>query len=214
MNKTALVAGATGAVGQKLLPLLLDSPDYDRIKVLGRRPPETRHAKLEFVATDFSDLPALGAQLQADDVYCCLGTTQGKAGRAGLEQVDHDYVLALAQAALLQGARQFLVVSSIGASTTSPSFYSRIKGRMEQDVAALGYPALHIVQPSLLLGDRSESRPGEHFAQKLSPLLSPLLAGPWRKYRPITVDAVAQALLTLSRRPYEGRQLHTLPLAD
>ena len=211
-SKTALIAGATGAVGQQLLPLLLASPDYDRVKVIGRRPPPVTHAKLVAVTSDFSDLAALGDQLAADDVYCCLGTTQGKAGKEGLEKVDHDYVLALAQAALAQGARQFLVVSAIGASAHSPSFYSRVKGRMEQGLAALGYPSLRIVQPSLLMGPREEHRPGEAFAQKLSPLLSPLLAGPLAKYRPITTQAVAEALLTLSRRPYQGTRIHTLPL--
>ncbi|MDM4770516.1 NAD(P)H-binding protein [Solimonas sp. SE-A11] len=211
-SKTALLAGATGAIGQQLLPLLLASPDYGRVKVIGRRPPAQAHAKLEAVISDFSDLKALGSQLAADDVYCCLGTTQGKSGRAGLEQVDHDYVVALAAAALAQGARQFLVVSAIGASSHSPSFYSRVKGRMEEDVAALGYPSLRIVQPSLLLGPREEHRPGEAFAQKLSPLLSPLLAGPLAKYRPISTQAVAAALLTLSRRPYQGTRVHTLPL--
>jgi uncharacterized protein YbjT (DUF2867 family) len=211
-SKTALLAGATGAVGRKLLPLLLASPDYGRVKVIGRRPPAQDHPKLEAITSDFSDLPALGAGLAADDVYCCLGTTQGKSGRDGLERVDHDYVLALAAAALAQGARQFLVVSAIGASAHSPSFYSRVKGRMEQGLAALEYPSLRIVQPSLLLGERDEHRPGEAFAQKLSPLLSPLLAGPLAKYRPITTQAVAEALLTLSRRPYQGTRIHTLPL--
>lgn len=211
-SKTALVAGATGAVGQQLLPLLLASPDYARVKVLGRRRPALEHPKLEIVVSDFSNLEGLGTQLQADDVYCCLGTTQAKSGRSGLERVDHDYVLALAQAARAQGARQFLVVSAIGASASSPSFYSRVKGRMEQALAAMDYPSLHIVQPSLLLGDRKESRPAEHFAQKLTPLFAPLLAGPLAKYRPITTEAVAQALLTLSRRPYEGKRVHTLPL--
>lgn len=214
MTKTALVAGATGAVGQQLLPRLLESPDYDRVKVLGRRPPALQHPRLQALITDFSDLAALGPQLEADDVYCCLGTTQGKAGRDGLEQVDHDYVVALARAALQEGARQFLVVSAVGASLSSPSFYSRTKARMEQAVRALGYPSLHILRPSLLLGARSDSRPAEHLAQKLSPLLSPLLAGPWAKYRPISTAAVAEALLTLSRRPYEGTLIHFLPLKD
>ena len=120
----------------------------------------------------------------------------------------------IAAAALAQGAQQFLVVSAIGASTGSPSFYSRIKGRMERAVSGLGYGSVHIVRPSLLLGEREESRPGEEFAQKLSPLLSPLLKGALRKYRPVDVAEVAAALLRLAQRGDRGVHIHYLPLPD
>jgi uncharacterized protein YbjT (DUF2867 family) len=83
---------------------------------------------------------------------------------------------------------------------------------MERDVAALGFPGGHIVRPSLLLGARSESRPGEHFAQVLSPLLSPLMVGPLARYRPVRGEDVARALLTLAARGASGTQVHHLPL--
>jgi uncharacterized protein YbjT (DUF2867 family) len=214
VTKTAVIAGATGAIGSRLLPLLLDSPDYARVIVLTRRPLGGSHPKLVELLNDYRNLPGLGDALRADDVYCCLGTTQKKSGKTGLEQVDHDYVIALAAAALTQGAQQFLVVSAIGASTGSPSFYSRIKGRMERAVSGLGYGSVHIVRPSLLLGEREESRPGEEFAQKLSPLLSPLLKGALRKYRPVDVAEVAAALLRLAQRGDRGVHIHYLPLPD
>lgn len=214
MTKTAVIAGATGAIGSRLLPLLLESPDYAQVRVLTRRPLRISHPKLVEVLSDYRNLPGLGEALRANDAYCCLGTTQKKAGKAGLEQVDHDYVIAFAAAALAQGASQFLVVSAVGASADSPAFYSRIKGRMERAVSGLGYGSLQIVRPSLLLGEREESRPAEEIAQKLSPLLSPLLRGPLRKYRPVHVAEVAAAMLELARCAEPGVHIRHLPLGD
>lgn len=214
MTKTAVIAGATGAIGSRLLPLLLESPDYAQVRVLTRRPLRVAHPKLVEVLSDYRNLPGLGEALRGDDAYCCLGTTQKKAGKAGLEEVDHDYVIAFASAALAQGATQFLVVSAVGASTGSPSFYSRIKGRMERAVSGLGYSGVQVVRPSLLLGEREESRPAEEIAQKLSPLLSPLLKGALSKYRPVDVGEVAAALLRLAQRGDRGVHIHHLPLPD
>lgn len=214
MPRTALLAGATGLVGQQLLPLLLEAPEYTQVRVLTRRALSQSHRKLQTVQTDFSNLPALGTALQADDVYCCLGTTLRKAGsRGAFEQVDYDYVLALARAALAQGAQQFLVISAAGASAASAAFYSRVKARMEQEVSTLGFTATHILRPSLLLGERAESRPGERLGQLLSPLLSPLLTGPLKRYRPIEGRELAAAMLSLARRQQHGCHIHHLPLS-
>ncbi len=213
MPRTALVAGATGMVGTLLLRQLAASNDYAEVRVLGRRQPAQEHPKFRFIATDFSDLDKHAAPLAVDDVFCCLGTTIRKAGsRPAFERVDYHMVVDLARAARKAGAKRFLVVSSVGASERSPAFYSRVKGRMEQAVAAVGFEAVHIVRPSLLLGVRDERRPGERLAQFAAPLLSPLLAGPLAKYRAVDGDAVATALLQLARRPDSGVHVHHLPL--
>jgi uncharacterized protein YbjT (DUF2867 family) len=211
MARTALIAGSTGLVGQSLLEMLLESSGYDRIKAVGRRAPPP-HPKLEFIESDLEDLSKLGDKLAADDVFCCLGTTTAKAGgRAGLERVDYHMVVDLARAARAAGARQFLVVSAIGASLRSPAFYSRVKGRMERAVAEAGYETVHILQPSLLLGPRSERRPGEELAQKLAPLLMPLFFGPLLPYKPVAAGEVAEAMLELAQQPAGGVHLHRLP---
>ena len=211
MSRTALIAGSTGLVGQALLEMLLESPAYDRIAAVGRRalPP---HPKLEFLESDFEDLGKLGKKLAADDVYCCLGTTTAKAGgQAGLERVDYHMVVDLARAARAAGARQFLVVSAMGASLRSPAFYSRVKGRMERAVAEAGYDTVHIFQPSLLLGPRGERRSADELAQKLAPLLMPLFMGPLQPYKPVRAGEVAEAMLKLALQPASGVHVHRLP---
>lgn len=213
--RTALIAGATGVVGSALLQQLLGDARYGTVKVLVRRPLGVSHSKL--VELTLSDVgPALlGGKLVADDVFCCLGTTQKKAGsRAAFERVDYHLVLEFARAALAQGARQFLVVSSVGASLKSGSFYLRVKARMEQAVLDLGYEAAHILRPSLLIADRKESRPGEWLAQKAAPLINPLLSGKLAIYRAVPAEEVAAAMVTLAQRNLDGGHTHHLPLAD
>lgn len=213
MARIALVAGATGLVGGLLLRRLADSPAYGEVRVIGRSPPSFEHGKVRFIASDFSDLAAHGAELAVDDVFCCLGTTIRVAGsRPAFERVDYHMVVDLARAAHKAGARKFLVISAVGASERSAAFYSRVKGRMEAAVRGLPFEAVHIVRPSLILGHRQQRRPAEDVAQRVAPLLSPLLVGPLKKYRAIDADDIAAALVTLARGPLQGAQVHHLPL--
>lgn len=213
--RTALVAGATGAVGSALLALLLADARYGTVKVLLRKPLEHSHPKLIALTLPEAGPAALGHAIAADDVFCCLGTTQKKAGsKAAFERVDYHLVLDVARAARSSGAQQFLVVSSVGASLKAGSFYLRVKARMEEAVLELGFAATHILRPSLLIAARTESRPGEWLGQKLAPLINPLLHGGLAKYRSISAEDVASAMLTLALRGLPGGQVHHLPLPD
>lgn len=208
-QRTALLAGATGLIGRELLSRLLAGDDYDRIRVLCRRPPAQTDPRLDIRVTPFARLAELAAEepgfFAVDDVHCCLGTTLAKAGsRAGFAAVDRDYVRDIATNARHAGARRFFLVSAVGADPRSPFFYNRIKGQAEAAVAALDYAAVHIVRPSLLLGHRDETRPGEAIGQRLAPLLTPVLAGPLAKYRPIEAGAVAAHMRDLARGDATG----------
>ncbi len=210
MPKTALLAGATGLIGSALLPLLLASDRYARVVVVGRRAVALSHPRLNQVITDLGQLDAVAAELQADDVYCCLGTTIKQAGsQAAFYQVDFEYVVALAKLSAAGGAAQFLVVSSLGADAGSGIYYSRVKGEMEQAVRALPFQALHIFRPSLLLGERAQPRLGERVAAFGLALFRPLLVGGLRQYRPVTVVAVAQAMLAAATTEASGARVHS-----
>jgi uncharacterized protein YbjT (DUF2867 family) len=213
MTRTALVAGATGLIGELLLRQLASRKEYSEIRVIGRRPPAHEAAKFTFVMSDFANLDALGAALAVDDVYCCLGTTIRKAGSAAaFERVDYHMVVDLARAAHKAGAKRFIVVSAVGSSLKSPAPYSRVKARMEQAVSGVAFEAVHILRPSLLLGDRAERRPAERAAQILAPLLSPLMIGPLKKYRAVPAREVASAMIHLALEGGAGTHVHHLPL--
>jgi uncharacterized protein YbjT (DUF2867 family) len=197
-GRGALLVGATGLVGSFLLQRLLESGAYARVTVWVRRKLEQAHPKLKCEVVDFERLHE--RPVEAEDVFCCLGTTIKKAGtEAAFRQVDYDYPVALAIAAASGGARRLLVVSALGANPDSRIFYNRVKGEMEIAVKAAGVPATLFFRPSLLSGPRAEVRRGERIGEAIGKLLGPLLG----KYRPIHADLVAAAMLraALEDRP-------------
>ncbi|HJQ65552.1 MAG TPA: oxidoreductase [Gemmatimonadales bacterium] len=204
--RVALLAGATGLVGGQCLEQLLETPNYDRVIALTRRPLATRHAKLDQRLIDFDQLGREGTDFPAaDDVFCCLGTTMKRAGsEAAFRQVDFVYVVSLAGQALARGAKQFLLVSSLGANAKSPIFYSRVKGEAEAAIAALSFEGRQIFRPSILTGERTEHRPGERAGIAVMRGMAFAMIGPLRKYRPIAAATVARAMIRVARQAPRG----------
>lgn len=160
--KTALIAGATGLIGKQLLDLLLADADYEEVKAITRSPLAIDHPKLKNIVISFNELEQQGASLKADDVFCCLGTTIRIAKtKEAFRKVDYDYPLALARVTKSQGASQYLLVSALGADKHSKIFYNRVKGEVEEAIGQVSFRSLHILRPSLLLGERTEERAGE-----------------------------------------------------
>lgn len=203
---TALIAGATGLVGGLLLRDLLAAREYGRVVALGRRSTGIDDPKLREVAVDFSALKTAANTLEADDAFCCLGTTIRRAGsREGFRAVDHGAVVAFAWAARRAGARRLFVVSALGADSTSRLFYNRVKGESEEALAVMGFGTLGIFRPALLRGARAEFRPGERLLGAAMWLIDPILIGSWRRYRSIDAAVVARAMLRCSfGRPGAG----------
>ncbi|MEM1403559.1 MAG: NAD(P)H-binding protein [Pseudomonadota bacterium] len=185
-----LLAGASGLVGSHILAQAV-ARGVEPVLV-GRRSLSTDHTE---ILTTFEQVPELPP---ADAAICTLGTTIAAAGsRSAFYAVDHDAVLAFAAAARDAGVDHFLVVTAVGASPKAGVYYSRVKGEVERDLTALGFRCLDIVQPGLLLGDRSEHRPVEQFMQIINPVARLLLPGPLSRYAGIKAETVASALLSL-----------------
>jgi len=194
-NKTALVIGATGLVGEETLKQLLKSAQYAKVIALTRKPVGFTDARLENPVVDF-DKPRQYSSIKADDVYCAMGTTIGKAGsQAAFRKVDFEIPLQIAKQALGNGASEFILVSSLGADAKSAVFYSRTKGELEQALIKLKYKTLLIFRPSILLGDRKEMRTGEAIGRFAAEKLSFLFAGPLKQYKGTPVDLLVKVMI-------------------
>ena len=95
-------------------------------------------------------------------------------------RVDHDYPLAFAQIARRHGTATYVLNSAIGADASSRFFYNRVKGELEQDLAALGFRSLTAVRPGVIGGKRSEFRFGESILVTILGSLKPILPRHWR----------------------------------
>lgn len=205
-SRVALIAGATGLVGWQLLNLLLGDSYYSKVYVLTRRELTLSHPKLEQVIMDFDDLNEEISLPEANDIYCCLGTTMKKAGsKEAFRKVDYTYPFKLAKLGAEHGASQYLLVSAMGANKGSLFFYNRVKGDIEDAVSKIvQYKAVHIFRPSLLLGHRHEDRKGEALMQKITRIIRPLMIGPFKKYRPIQAHVVAEGMLNAAKQDGRG----------
>ena len=204
-DRKALIVGSTGLIGGYCLDALINDPNYAEVIALVRKPLPKKHRKLSEIIIKFDNLEHELANAQAHDVFCCLGTTIKKAGsQDAFREIDLTLVITVAEFMRQQGAEQFLVISALGADKDSTVFYNRVKGEMESALKELGYPYLHIIRPSLLLGTREEFRLGEKIATLLTPLFKPFLWGSLKKYRPVEAESVAQFMVKIGgqkRRP-------------
>jgi uncharacterized protein YbjT (DUF2867 family) len=194
-QRTALIAGASGLVGRQLLSQLVADERYKRIIAISRKPLAFTSTKLETIIFDF-DQENYRMDIQANDVFCCLGTTIKDAGsQDAFFKVDFGYVLKLAQWARINNIAHFSVISSLGANSASKIFYSRVKGEMENALIALDLSSLHIFRPSLLLGERDSFRFGEVLSKKLMSIFSFIFKGKLLRYKGIQASQVARIMI-------------------
>jgi uncharacterized protein YbjT (DUF2867 family) len=195
-GRIALVAGSSGLVGGELLSLLLRSPHYTRVYALSRRPLLFDHPRLANRVVRFeASLQRQLKGLKCQDAFCCLGTTMRDAGsQAAFRAVDQELVLEFAQLARNSGAQRLVVVSAVGADAAAKNFYLRVKGATERELERVGFAALDILQPSLLLGARRQRRPLELMAQLAMQVVNPVLLGHWSRLRAIPASIVAAAM--------------------
>jgi uncharacterized protein YbjT (DUF2867 family) len=207
--KKALIAGATGLVGNELLHILLEAKEYETVTAIVRRPLSIKHPKLNEVIIDFDHLEEYSEHMVVDDVFCCLGTTIKKAKTKELmKKIDADYPLALARLTQKLGAKHFLLISSMNANPHSKIWYSQMKGKLEEELSTVPFQTISILRPSLLLGNRQEFRLGEKMAATIFKTVSFLFVGPLLKVKAIEGRQIAQSMYSIAQTNRQGVNIY------
>ncbi len=205
-EKHALVSGGTGLIGKQLCQILDNDPEFKTVTSLVRKSKGSKYSKIAEVSTDFDALSSTELSNEVTDAFCCLGTTMKKAGsKSAFYKVDYEYVLAFAKLALVQGAKNFYLVSSMGADPNSLFYYNKVKGKIEAALNKLSFKSLHIYRPSMLLGDREEARIGESIGKFVFGTLDPILPS---NYKGIAGQQVAKAMVKQAKQEKEGHHIY------
>ncbi len=187
------VMGSTGLVGREVVRKLAEKGELDLIHLL-RRSAEGLPGQVR--VGDLKTIERMMAGTQADAAFCGLGTTMAKAkSKEAFEDVDLRIPLSFAKEAKRLGVRSFHLLTALGADASSGNFYLQTKGRLEDEVKALGFESLHIYRPSLLLGEREEFRLGEALSIKAYRGLQFLYPKFLNAYRPIEVEDLARFIV-------------------
>lgn len=208
MKKTAIILGASGLTGSFLLEKLLEDDRYETVKLFSRKALQLDNLKVFEKTGDLLELEKFATDFTGDEVYCCIGTTTKKTPDKLLyRSIDFGIPVAAAKLAKQNKIPSFLVVSAMGANSKSSIFYNKTKGEMEQAVMAEKIQNTFILRPSLIGGNRKESRFFEKLGLVVFKFIQPLFFGNFKKYKIIEAAKIAQAMINLANNKSTDKQI-------
>lgn len=209
-SKHAIVFGANGLVGNEIVKYLVEDDRYDKVTLLNRRNIEIEHEKITFEFMDFRDIHKSWDMIKCDDLFYCIGTTMNNARKkTEFFKVEHDYCINIAKIANHNKVKQFFYISSKGANSKSLFFYNKTKGQIEEDLIKVGFPALHIFRPSVLLGKRIEFRFLESIAKGFLKIFNFLMIGFLKEVKGMPANLLAKTMIAVAHENKKGTHIYT-----
>ena len=155
---TAMLLGATGNVGGRILRLLVDSPLCREVVVVTRRHvaelanPKVKQVVVNMAALEEDLAPHAGG---VDIALAAFGVGKGSAKMADEEvrRIEITYPTAFASAARAGGARVLAMMTAAGADSQSSNKYLRVIGDKEKKSKELQFDFLGLYRPAMILGN-------------------------------------------------------------
>lgn len=203
-----LLFGATGMVGQGVLRECLAAPDVTLVQTVGRSATGVQHPKLrEVTRPDLADLSPVAGELGGFDAcFFCLGVSSFRMSEADYTRLTYDLTLGIARLlAPLNPGMTFVYVSGTGTDSTERGsiMWARVKGRTENALQHLGFRAVYLFRPGMIVPMHGEKPRAEAY-KWLYPVLGPLLPL-MRRIFPnsvVTTELMGRAMLNVVRRGY------------
>ena len=204
--KTALIFGSSGLVGSHLVNLIINDNNYSKIRLFVRAEITNPNPKIEIFKIDFNKLENHKNSIIGDDCFFCIGTTRKNTpDKNEYVKIEYNLPVEVAKIAKENSINSFTYVSSLGANPNALGLYLKNKGQAERELIKLNFSKLSIMRPSILLGNRKEKRVGEKIGIFAMKTLSPILMGKMKKYKPIKVEDVANAMLHVVQNDYQKK---------
>jgi len=202
--KTTLIFESSGLISDQLLSKIIESNNYNKIKLFVRSVPEINDPKIEIIKTNFNNLKNHKKDIKGDDCFFCIGTTKKNTpDKEEYRRIEYNIPVEIAQIAKSNSVNSFLYVSSGFADPKNSGAYLRNKGEVEEELKKLNFLTLGIMRPSFLIGNRKEKRTGEKIGIFIFQMLAPLFLGPLKKMKPIHSETVANAMIIVAQNDFQ-----------
>ena len=192
-----IMLGATGAVGNHTALALSKLSSVKKLTLLGRRTVDNVIGKsiVQHEIDIFSPKSYEFLLNGHDTAICALGVGQpSKMSKEEFIKIDKNAVLDFASACKKAGVTHFELLSSVGASSASSSFYLRTKGELEQGLKELEFERLSLFHPSMIITPTNRYGLSQAIALSVMPLLDHLFWGDFKKYRSISSEKLGTAM--------------------
>ena len=199
MKNEFLVFGASGLTGGYFLKEIKDRGKEFRLFNRELMENESKENQTLYSSKNIPEFP------EAKTLVICIGypldflelILMPKEKKQIFTSVDLDLVLELAKKAYKNNIQNILVISAVGANKSSPNFYLKTKGVMEEEIRKIGFNTIIFARPGHLLGPRDISRVDVfvRLIEFFGNIFSFMYVGPLRKYKNISAKTVANVLL-------------------
>jgi uncharacterized protein YbjT (DUF2867 family) len=199
---SAIVLGATGNVGGRIVQMLIKNPLCKRVVVVSRRKTDVfADSKVSEVVVNMDRLQEeVGPHAQGVDVALAafgVGKGSAKMPEAEVRKIEIAYLQAFCRAAKAGGARVCGVMTAVGADPESGLKYVKIIGEKEKAVEAVKFDFLGLYRPGVILGN--SNTPGVlGYAMPLVNWAMP------SKYHSIHKNDLARAMVAQSEQAFLG----------
>ncbi len=206
---TIAVTGANSRVGQTLLAHVVENGNVDVIAgVRSERAaaslPASAHITPRIISYDVGELAEV---MRGASCVVHLAGILIESNTSNYASANVAATAAVAEASKAAGVGHIVLISVLGASSTSTNTFLRSKGDAERAVAESGVPAT-IIRTPILLG------PGTAGADALVRTAvrgkAALLGGGGHCLRPLDLDDLCRAILRVCETPPEGVSTHEL----
>jgi uncharacterized protein YbjT (DUF2867 family) len=199
MKNEFLVFGASGLTGGYFLKEIKDRGKEFHLFNRELMENESKENQTLYSSKNIPEFP------EAKTLVICIGYAldflelifMPKEKKQIFTSVDLDLVLELAKKAYKNNIQNILVISAVGANKSSPNFYLKTKGVMEEEIRKIGFNTIIFARPGHLLGPRDISRVDVfvRLIEFFGNIFSFMYVGPLRKYKNISAKTVANVLL-------------------
>jgi len=214
---SAVVMGATGAVGTEVVRSLLGSKTVEKVSTVGRRKiadaPLSSYSQLQQYNVDVFDVSSYESLLAGHQAaICTLGVGQpSKMDAKEVHRIDVECVVQFAAACKRQGVRHFSLMTAVDANISSKIKYIRNKGEVEKLVKEIGFERTSFFRPSLLVTPENRYDWKQGLILKSFPKIDGLLIGSLKRYRSIRVSELGMAIARNAEKEGRGTEILQWP---